>query len=281
MKKAIAGIVAVAGVASMAVAATTIQYQVRTVGGLWGSALEVAPGTQVEFRALVSFTGGTLSQTDAFGTTFTGPAIGFGGCTTQPTVSNWTAADTVSPFLASGSNLASQVTDFDGSGLYGRRGFASGNSGVTPANAFKAHTTNVISGVRYLRIAPTPTTNWTGVGSNANNVNGAGGIPVAQTGPANNSNFNTQITNVEIQRFKITVNGAADRLLTVTTALESLTLVAGNRIVQWHIDTGGTSSVPSVDSNVTIIPATIHVPTPGALALLGLGGLVAGRRRRA
>ncbi len=280
MKKAIAGIVAVAGVASMAVAATTIQYQVRSVGGVWGSSIDAAPGTQVEFRALVSFTGGTLSQTDAFGDTFTGPALGFGACNLQSTVSNWTASDSLAPFIASGSATASSITDFDGSGSYGRRGFASGNSGVTASNAFKGHTTNVISGVRYLRLAATPTTNWTGVGTNANNMNGAGGIPVAQTGPSANANFQYVTQNVELQRFKITVSGVADRTLTVTTALESMILLSnGSRTVQWHINPN--TSVPANDTDITIIPATIHVPTPGALALLGLGGMVAGRRRRA
>lgn len=286
MKKAIAGIVALAGLATMASAATTIQYQVRPVGGTWSSDITVAPGTQVEFRCLVSFTGGTLSQSDGFGGFYTGPAYGFGGVNSQPTVSNWTAADSIAPFLSTGAPAASSVADFDASGLYGRKAWASGNSGITAANALKAHTNNVVSGVRYLRIAQTPATNWIGVGSANNNVNGASSIPDAQTGPANNANFVAVTQNVEIHRFKITVNGAAARDLQVTTHLGSMFQTSSTatpplaRYVQWHLDTGGATSVPANDYDITIVPAMIHVPTPGAIALLGLGGLVAGRRRR-
>ena len=53
--------------------------------------------------------------------------------------------------------------------------------------------------------------------------------------------------------------------------------------VQWFNSTlggysGSNASLGSVVSGASIV---VGVPAPGALALLGLGGLVAGRRRRA
>jgi len=74
MKKAFFGIVAIAGLATAATATTTLTYQVRTVGGTWAASVDANPGEQVEFRALVSYTG--LARR------------GLQGFNSQPTISN-------------------------------------------------------------------------------------------------------------------------------------------------------------------------------------------------
>jgi uncharacterized protein (TIGR03382 family) len=54
----------------------------------------------------------------------------------------------------------------------------------------------------------------------------------------------------------------------------------GAREATWYGNT--TESAGSVKGAVVVNGASIHIiPAPGSLALIGLGGLVAGRRRRA
>jgi hypothetical protein len=78
-------------------------------------------------------------------------------------------------------------------------------------------------------------------------------------------------------------DSTAERTLTLSSAAGSQDRVGAansaddNRFANWFTsDFGG-----SFRSGVVVSSASIVVPTPGALALVGLGGLVAARRRRA
>ena len=276
MKNVIVSLVAVAGIAAAASAQTdgsTLRFEVRQAGGEWASSVDVLPGSTVEFRALVSYTGSAA-------------AVGLSNAAFQPTVSNWnTATDTLLPFRNVGTSPATGGVAAD-SGQYGRI-LPYAAAGISTANALRGHTNNV-SGVTYLRIAQNNTTNWVGVGPTtgtaaANNFNGAGGIATGQkpgplvgdTDPA----FVNDTTDVEVIRFGLTIGGA-DRTLIVDAPQSGIGLFNGVRRFAWFSSTADFSG-SAVYGAVVVTSAAINVvPTPGALALLGMGGLMAGRRRR-
>lgn len=282
MKNVIVSLVAVAGIAAAASAQTngsTLRFQVRPAGSdasAWTSNLNVTPGTTVEFRALITYTGSAT-------------AVGLSNASFQPTVSNWsTATDTLLPFRNVGTSPATGGVAAD-SGQYGRI-LPYASAGISTTNALRGHT-NSVSGVTYLRVAQNNTTNWVGVGptsgtASANNFNGAGGIAtgqkpaslvVAGTDPA----FDADTTDVEVLRLAITVGGAAQRTLVVDAPQLGIgrDSVSGLRRFSWFSSLNDNSG-SSVFGEVLVQTASITVPTPGALALLGMGGLVAGRRRR-
>jgi hypothetical protein len=284
MKKLIGSLVAVAGLAAAANAQTgntVLDLQVSADGVNWSDSITVAPGTPVQMRARVSLVGAT--------------ALGFSGMNFQPTVSNWTAADALAPFAATGSNSttpAGSVLDQSGfpaagaeASFYGRiRPFGAPN--VQASNMMRGH---LDSGGTLLRVAQNGTTNPIGSGSGVNNVNGSGGIPISQsTGTFNPPpTFQAGTTNVVILKLGINLSSAAvNRDLTVDAPTGGISLYgpnndvrAGNWLQGYNPDHGspiGNYAAAQVDG------AVIHilVPTPASLALLGLGGLVAGRRRR-
>lgn len=264
-----------------------LQFQVRPQGAsasAWTTDLTVAPGTIVEFRALVTYTG-------------TAPAVGLAVAQFQPTVSNWTVQDVLQPFRTFGTGTSSSApTPQNGSvaldsGLYGRVA-PHVDAGLASQNALRGHTNNV-SGVRYLRIAQTPATNWAGVGPTSgtaqnNNWGGSGGLALGQRAPITiggvNPDFVEGTVGLEVARFAVRVDGQAQRVLEVSAPAMSVSppfYAQGQRVFSWHRSLQSNGSVEElVWGTVTIQSALIRVPTPGALALLGMGGLVAGRRRR-
>lgn len=260
MKKAIAGFVALAGLATIASAATTVTYQVRTLGGEWSSSVNALPGATVEFRALVS--------TD-------GQFLGLAGFNSQPMLNNTVAGDSFAPFDARfGVNVES---------AYGRRAF-SGLAGVSSTNALRGHT-NLVSGSRYMRIAQNNTTNHPGAGTAANNVNGAGGVPITQNAPGlAGPAFISDLTNLEVYRFAFVLGAATDeRTLTLSTADVAMIVGTATPLIARATWYDGVTAFSSTADPITGVNAAFInvVPTPGALALLGMGGLIAGRRRRA
>jgi len=279
MKNVIVGMVAVAGIAAIASAQSTLVFQVRTAGSSdsWASSINALPGQSVEFRALISYTGTTA------------PA-GLATANMQPTVSNWNLnapGDSLNAFANLGGNSAAPgaigITN-----PYGRPvPFAA--AGVSTTNILRGHT-QTIAGVRYLRVAQNLTTNWVGVGATsgigaANNFNSAGGVAISQV-PFGNQTvaapFNTQLVDIEVLRLAITLGADTSlRTMEVDAPLLGLRLNAATGLRQFAWFRTQTENVASLQTSIITTTAFINVvPTPGALALLGLGGIVAVRRRR-
>jgi uncharacterized protein (TIGR03382 family) len=274
-------LVAAAGLATIANAQQITRMDVQTSinGTDWsGGARQVNPGTVVQFRYAVTYV--------ANGTTAT--PVGFASLTFQPTISNWTNADTLSAFANAGNNgTGGSVTE--ASGLFGRISpFAA--TGAVATDPYRGHI-QTVSGTQYLRIARTVITNWVGVGPTtttaaANNFNGSGGLPAVQlsqsqatgTQPA----FNTSISNVVLAKFAFTLSAdGASRTLTVGAPTEGMSRIAatGARAASWF--ESASDSFGNIKADVQVVNATVEViPAPGALGLLGAGGLVALRRRR-
>lgn len=286
MKNVIATIVAAAGLASMANAQATSNLNMETsIDGLdWTSGLRnVNPGTTVKVRAKISYT--------ANGTTAV--PVGFATLTFQPTIQNWNATpvtgDAIAAFAAAGNNNNGGGVQRDNQDLYGRIiPFAS--TGPTTTDPYIGRT-QTVSGTSYLRIARSTITNWVGDGpttttSAVNNFNGSGGLALVQKGsglvgtadPA----FDPNIVNVILFRFQITLSldsTIRDLLIDVPAAGINRNTSTGAREAGWFAS--ASDSFGSIKAAVSVGTSTLRVvPAPGALGLLGLGGVMVLRRRR-
>lgn len=280
-------LVALAGSGSVAWAQTAssqLRFEVRvaaspsTPAGPWSSTLTVDPGTKVEFRSLVTYTG-------------TAPAFGFAFGGFQPTISRWQpTTDELLAFRTTGGGETGGVAA--NSGEYGRiNPFA--DPGISSANALRGHTNNVIGGIRFLRIAQNNATNWAGVGSpvgtfQGNNFSGAGGVQVAQRAPfllpAGAPGFEPGITDVEVTRFAFKPGNDGPRVMEVSAPAESILRAEATnnqRAFGWFNQPNARPTEIS-HGPVTIVAANVTViPTPGAMGMLAIAGMMAaGRRRR-
>jgi hypothetical protein len=199
-------------------------------------------------------------------------------------------------------------------GTYGRVN-PMGRTFLDGANAIRGweHTNPNGDGINYLRIAQSNVSNWIG---GAGNTDGLSGVNCAQlflngrttsdpdfwgnTDTSFDSTFGWSATgrnpandyrrqNVELFRFAITLDSSTTlRTLTVDAPLggqQYNSSVSGSGRYMGFFTQTAASADPNVKSALTsanITDGFINVvPTPASLALLGLGGLVAGRRRRA
>jgi len=160
----------------------------------------------------------------------------------------------------------------------------------------------------FLRIAQAVATDWVGLGSNSA---GGSGVNVAQlaangrttsdpdfwgnqntflsTDPENPGWFGTgrdpsldyRRQNVEVFRFAFTLDGGSDGRDMVIDAPLSGQQLNSNNLRYMGFFSNMSASQPNINLQVVIQTGVVHVvPTPASLALLGLGGLVVGRRRR-
>jgi hypothetical protein len=97
----------------------------------------------------------------------------------------------------------------------------------------------------------------------------SGRIAISQPPPSINTAFVGGSSNLLIFRFGFTLNAS--------TAIRDVVVNATNPNGTFRWSTGG--SAGSIAAS-TFEGVTLRIPTPGALALLGLGGLAAARRRR-
>lgn len=293
MKKVIGSMLAVAGIAMAANAQdTTIRYEASTDGGnTWSSSVNALPGSEVQVRARVIWSGST-------------PVFGLSQVIFQPVVSNWTGADALITTPGTpgnngigpvgGSRTTPLGTVPDAPGVFGR---------ITPFGANALSTSTYLRGqlgtgtaAGLLRISRADVTNWIGVGPTSgaaavNNWTGAGGVSIAQiasvsrqpTDPAFNGD-----NDVVVFKFGFTLGSSTDvRSLSVDTPLAGInreTSAAGGNygrvFASWFASSTASQGTRFYDS-IGTDDATINVvPAPGALALIGLGGLVATRRRR-
>lgn len=296
MKKVIGSLVAVAGLAAAASAqpvATELKYEVRVANGGnntgWVSSLDAAPGTQIECRAVISYIG-------------TGTVGGLGQMAFQPITNSWTAGDSliqtggpanngIGPVGGTRSTPIGTVDDLPG--VYGR---------ITPWGANATTTSTFLRGfigtgtaAGLMRIAQNHITNWVGTGATSgatanNNQNGGGGVSIAQIANparvATDPPFNNGSSNLVVFKWSFILSAATDsRTLTITTPQEGINRTLSNGVYVPNIRWFATEqeATPSVQTAAQVVDASVRVvavPAPGALALLGLGGLVAARRRR-
>lgn len=296
MKNVIGSLVAVAGLAAVANAQSLLNLQVSTDGVNWSDNVEVraASGvnTTVLMRALVSYTG-TL------------PAVGFASLTWQPTFGNVRpGVDSVQAFADQGNNTNGGSVVLDGSPMDGPFGrispFAASGPTVGGAQRYAAIAHSGGSGGapagNWLRIARNDITRWMGTGptsgtSAVNNFNGAGGVACVQKSPGNvnptvDPPFQAGITDIAIFQIALTVGGVGQgetHVISLGAPTDGMSRngTTGAREAAWFSSLTGDNS-GSTKGAVEVDGASITItPAPGALALLGLGGLVAGRRRRA
>lgn len=283
MKSVIASLVAVAGMsaAANAVVNTSVVWQTSSDGTTWfGGTHSYAPGAQVMARALVSYTG-------------TATPLGLASFVFQPTVSNYTATDTISPFIngGAGSNTSTPVGVLSGTQLTDTTSFGRispfGRSATSSTSAIHGffHTNPNGDGINYLRIAQLQVTSWIG---GTGNTTGGSGVPISQLNDVgrttNDPAFNGSLQSVYVFKFGFTLdpaNSARPDLVidAPLAAFGNRNTTTGDREIYWYLtmseNTGQERGTP------TVTTATVHVvPTPASLALLGLGGLAIGRRRR-
>lgn len=293
MKNVIGSLVAVAGLAAAANAQSVLNLQVSTDGVSWSdnAAVRLATGATgtVLVRATISWTGA-------------GAPLGFASLTWQPVAKNARpGVDSFQAFADQGNNTNGGAVNLDGTPLDGPFGRvmpfgATGPSG-TQRYAVTSHTggsggaPNDIGGNAYLRISRNDVTRWVGTGPTSgtaavNNFNGAGGVACVQKANpgAADPPRNNEISNVVIFQVAMTVGGVGNgqsheiQLMAPQEGM-SRNSTTGNRESSWFRDSADQSG--AIKGAVEVDPATITItPAPGALALLGLGGLVAGRRRR-
>jgi hypothetical protein len=283
MKKMVASLVAVAGlsVAAHAVDNTRMDVLVSLDGINWAPQVTAGQGSTVQVLVRASYIG-------------TATPLGFASAVFQPTVSNWTAGDTALDYAAGGwgsnqTNSANMVpAGAAGAGQYGRI-IPFGRTNLTTAQAITNHVhlngaAGAPAGTSWLRIAQRQVTSWIG---GTGNTTGGSGVNVAQLSDNGRTTldpaFNPALQNVELFRFGITLGPAAGRdSLTVDLPLAGFgnrNSTTGEREVYWFATMVEASG--SIRGTAIVNPGTILIPAPASLALLGLGGLAAARRRRA
>jgi hypothetical protein len=280
MKKMVASLVAVAGlsVAAHAVDNTSIVWQGSVDGINWSSnSITVAPDSVVQVRALVSYTG-------------TATPVGLASFVFQPTVSNWGAGDALLPFVngGQGGNTSSPlgVVPADGPG-YGRV-VPWGRSALSATSFLRGHTHTAGSGGApagsWLRIAQNQVTAWIG---GTGNTTGGSGVPISQLSEVGRTTadpaFNSQLQGIVVFRMGLDLGADPNHPNLVVDSpvagFGNRNSTTGEREVYWFAST--TEATGSIRGTAVVTPLTIAVPTPASLALLGLGGLAAARRRRA
>lgn len=297
MKNVIGSLVAVAGLAVAANAGTSrLDIMVSKDGVNWSSSVTVnrnaGDSGQVYIAYLMSYV--PSSDTDPV-------PDAFASLTFQPVFSNVrVGTDTLGAFRNQGNNTNGGAIDprasyGSGTGDYGRiKPWAA--TGPSTSQSYQVHTHTASSGGapagNYYRIARNDITRWVGTFSNStgtaavNNFNGAGGVVVGQkqapttADPARVAGSTNLMVMVLCMTAGPVANGEV-HAITATAPLEGMSRnsATGAREASWYANR--TENSASIKGAVVVGDAEIIIiPAPGSLALLGLGGLVAGRRRR-
>ncbi|MFO0858667.1 MAG: hypothetical protein U0640_15080 [Phycisphaerales bacterium] len=307
MKNVIVSLVALAGVAGIANAqvqqepiGATLTYQVALPGGAWGSSVNAPVGTRVEWRAVLNFTGTQAAA--ALGRIYYQPVFSntdnAGG--TQDQLGAWRnggASGQGNTTLALGLLSAAEGNNSSSLADYGRvvYGFTSRSTTAGSSGALTGIRHNGDNGApagSYIRIAGTNNTSWYPAsipnGSVALNNQILWGV-VSDNNTATSTWFATGTQGVVIFRQAFIVGDQDNRTISLNSEAATLQRAGGSsgtddtRFMTWAA-AGEGGSTATIRAGVSYVGATINVPAipaPGAVALLGLGGLVAGRRRRA
>jgi len=316
MKNVIVSLVALAGVAGIANAqvtqepiGATLRYQVAVNGGAWGSNVSVAPGDRVEWRAVLNFTGTQAAA--ALGRIYYQPVFSnvdnTGAGATQDQLGAWRnggSSGQGNTTLAQGLLSVAEGSNSGALSSYGRvrfgftsRSTAAGNSGGLTGFDHAATADSNINGLSasggfgLIRIAGANNPNWypesIPAGSIALNNQILWGVVSDNPAPTSTW-FLGGTQDLVLFRQSLTLSDATD-LRTISLTSEAATLFragggAGTDDTRFmrSAAAGEGGSTATIRNGVEYVAGVINVvPTPGAVALLGLGGLVAGRRRRA
>lgn len=243
MKYALA-LAAVAGIAGTALAGNTrfVLEVSGDNGASWGPSVTVAPGTLVRARLSAVFVGSEA-------------VTGLAGFNTTFQIQNWDAAqDTLAPWDPSFTDITGAAGGVVPGGNGRQKPFAAPSTSILPVTTVAA-----------------PNLNITG------SVNGR--IPIGQ-GPSSLAGaFYNPSTSPVVFMFSFTPTNttSGNRVLNLRTT-SAFNTNEGN--AKWYTGTGSSNiNAAEIDNDLRNAVCTV-TPTPGTLALLGLGGLVAGRRRR-
>jgi len=273
---------------------TRLTYQVRYYDSGhdegWSSTLPAAPGARLEARALISFVG-------------TAPVAALSQLVFQPVITNWgdshilTNSDLGLPGPPDGIGPIGGSRSFppgiveDQPGVYGRMSPWGANA-TTTSTFLRGHLgTGTASGM--LRIAQAHITNWIGAGATSgasanNNVNGGGGVSIAQI--ANPSRlpsdppFNAQTQNIVVFKFGFIVGQLSEPMILFTPNTDEE--CGFNRTLQNGVYVPNSRWFSSVNEAVAAVrppqfecqPASIVIPAPATLGLFLF--VLAPRRRR-
>jgi hypothetical protein len=203
----------------------------------------------------------------------------------QPTVSNWTPQDSVVLGATSGNFSVAADPTFETGNQFGRvAAFAFPN--ITTPNTLKGHYAGST-----LRIAQQTVTNAPGAGVTFNNVNGSGGIPIAQIigGPARPVGSPDVVSGTSVVVYGLQITLGADNsdrnlddvIRDVRLGARSFSTGGATRWFTVPELAAGSPTASINEGPAVSFDAYINiVPTPVSLAIIGLGGVVAGRRRR-
>jgi len=311
MKNVIVSLVALAGIAGVASAqiqqepvGAALRYEVAVNGGAWSSSVNANPGDRVEWRAVLNI---SAPGAAALGSLFYQPVI-------TNADNEGASMDMLGDFrnggqsgqgnttLAQGLLSVAEGNESGPLGSYGRVRFgftsrSAANSGGLVGHRHAGTADADISGqsssngLGYIRVAGSNNTSWypESIPNGTVALNNQILWGVVSDNPSPSSTwFLGGTTDLVLFRQALTLSDSTDaRTLAITS--EAATLFrsggsAGTNDVRFmrSAATGEGGATATIRNGVEYVAGFINVvPTPGAVALLGLGGLVAGRRRRA
>ncbi len=293
----------------------SLRYEVAVNGGAWSSSVNANPGDRVEWRAVLNINPNLqtpgLQPVAALGSIFYQPVIVNADITGAGASRDNLGAWRNNGISGQGNTTLAQgllsVADGNNSGAlssYGRvrfgftsRSTTTGSSGGLTGFDHAATADTDINGLSasggfgLIRIAGANNPNWYPASIPAGSVALNNQIlwGVVSDNPAVSSTwFLAGTQNLVLFRQSLTLSDNTDlRQICLTSEAATLFRAGGGagtddlRFMR-SAGPGEGSSNASIRNGVEYIAGCINVvPTPGAVALLGLGGLVAGRRRRA
>jgi hypothetical protein len=279
----------------------TLRYEVANQGGPWSSMVAALPGEQVEFRAVLSYTGTDAAV--ALGRIFYQPVISgvdnLGSGTSVDQLGAWRnggVSGQGTTLLAQGLLSAAEGASSNALASYGRvrygftsRSTVAGNSGGLTGHRHSGGSAGAPAG-DYIRMAGSFNTNWYPSsipnGTVALNNQILWGV-VSDNNTATSTWYTSGTQNIVLFRQAFIMSSDSDGTRFITFSSEAATLQrAGGgsgtddtRFMTWAL-AGEGGSTASVRVGVEYVPAFIFIPSPGVCGLAIAGACVALRRRR-